>query len=121
MSGCKMVIRGKGSVKLKPGDIYVCIYTYIRPTSEETKYLTIMIKKHAGETEAALVQQQQHQHLVHPLHVVVEWEGAISGKDDAFLKVRTHTHTHTHTQTHTHTRTHTISRVISPPGFLCHK
>lgn len=44
-SGCRMTIRGTGSVKLK-----------------------------SGETERSLAQQPQHQHLLEPLHIVVEFE-----------------------------------------------
>jgi hypothetical protein len=52
-----MTIRGKGSVKLKP-----------------------------GESEAQLAQQPQNYHLTEPLHVVVEWEGSLQGKENAFYK-----------------------------------
>ena len=44
-SGCRMTIRGTGSVKLKP-----------------------------GETEKNLAQQPQNQHLLEPLHIVVDYE-----------------------------------------------
>jgi len=56
-SGCKMTIRGKGSVKLKH-----------------------------GESESELCKQPQHSHLSEPLHVVVEWEGSNYEKDAAFAK-----------------------------------
>ncbi len=76
-SGCKMLIRGK---------VYLYGFDFVNILKPESLSGKGSVKLKHGETDEELSKNPTHAHLAEQLHIIVDYEGPLQGKDQAISR-----------------------------------